>query len=67
MLVSDVSSIAKEGSLSLGSCRAEEPSVMYLLVLLVDGESRVGVLLDKLDASLSGEALKFPFQRYIGR
>lgn len=44
----------------------EGPVIMYSLVLVVGREPRGGTLYETVDASLLGDALKFPFKRWLG-
>lgn len=39
---------------------------MYSLVLVVGGEPSGGTLYETMDASFLGDALKFPFKRWLG-
>lgn len=40
--------------------------IMYSLVLMVGGEPRGGALYETMDSSFLGDALKFPFKRWVG-
>lgn len=44
----------------------EGPVIMYSLVLVVGRKPRGGTFYETVDASLLGDALKFPFKRRLG-